>query len=79
MDFGDPNGGPDSPFGEGGGSSKKPLPADLPTSLDDRRMVREPVAETEMYDGWQGPLNPGPMPSPDLAVQVHFPLRAFDD
>lgn len=55
MDFGNPNAGPESPFDDNGGRTKKPLPADLPTSLDDRRMVREHVAETEMYDGWQGP------------------------
>ncbi|KAG5929084.1 hypothetical protein E4U42_007234 [Claviceps africana] len=32
------------------------IPADLPTSLDDRRHapLAEYVAETEMYDGWQG-------------------------
>jgi hypothetical protein len=41
-------------FGE---QPKKPreLPADLPTSLDDRRAVRDTlVRETEYYDGWQG-------------------------
>lgn len=33
-----------------------PIPADLPTSLDDRRPVSaDLVPETEMYDGWQGP------------------------
>jgi hypothetical protein len=30
------------------------LPADLPTSLDDRRRAPEYAGETEMYDGWQG-------------------------
>jgi hypothetical protein len=30
------------------------LPADLPTSLDDRRTMPEYAGETEMYDGWQG-------------------------
>lgn len=60
MDFGLPDGGADSPFDEGGGgggfgeNKSKALPADLPRSLDDRRMPREPVPETEMYDGWQG-------------------------
>lgn len=35
----------------------RPLPADLPTSLDDRRHVPNEhlITETEMYDGWQGP------------------------
>lgn len=44
------------PFDDEGGDAWKPkaLPSDLPTSLDDRRMPREPVTETEMYDGWQG-------------------------
>lgn len=43
-------------------SKPKELPADLPTSLNDRRVVSEyaPV-ETEMYDAWQGAL---PLPSP---------------
>lgn len=32
------------------------IPADLPTSLDDRRHAPSEalVTETEMYDGWQG-------------------------
>lgn len=30
------------------------LPADLPTSLDDRRVVNVMTDETEMYDAWQG-------------------------
>lgn len=30
------------------------LPADLPTSLDDRRAVPMLGEETEMYDAWQG-------------------------
>ena len=44
-------------FGEQQQQPKKPreLPADLPTSLDDRRVVRDTlVRETEYYDGWQG-------------------------
>lgn len=32
----------------------RPLPDDLPKSLDDRRTVPEYAGETEMYDGWQG-------------------------
>ena len=52
MDLGDSDGG-----GFGGEQPSKPraLPADLPKSLDDRRIVSaELVPETEMYDGWQG-------------------------
>lgn len=32
------------------------MPADLPTSLDDRRHapMEDYIPETEMYDGWQG-------------------------
>ena len=32
----------------------RPLPADLPRSLDDRQPIRHYGAETEMYDAWQG-------------------------
>jgi hypothetical protein len=52
MDLGDSFGGSD------GQPEEKPraLPADLPTSLDDRRHVPNEhlITETEMYDGWQG-------------------------
>lgn len=52
MDLGDTEGGFGSPPL---GPKKRPLPADLPRSLDDRRHVpTELVPETEMYDGWQG-------------------------
>ncbi|GME27355.1 putative dil and ankyrin domain-containing protein [Neofusicoccum parvum] len=44
------------------------LPADLPRSLDDRKSVPPPAAETEIYDAWQGqsqfissPLPPKPL------------------
>ncbi len=33
---------------------RRPLPHDLPKSLDDRQPVREYGVETEMYDAWQG-------------------------
>lgn len=36
------------------GSRQRPLPHDLPRSLDDRHPVPEYGAETEMYDAWQG-------------------------
>ena len=32
----------------------RPLPDDLPKSLDDRQPVRHYGGETEMYDAWQG-------------------------
>lgn len=35
----------------------RPLPDDLPTSLDDRRRVPSYGGETEMYDAWQGKLS----------------------
>src|SRR4051794_33194483 len=61
MDFPDANAGSPGGFDSGwdepneGLQKKKPLPPDLPTSLDDRRHVpTELVPETEMYDGWQG-------------------------
>jgi len=34
------------------------LPADLPTSLDDRRAVHLPAEEMEIYDAWQGEWPP---------------------
>lgn len=41
--------------GNGGMTKERKLPDDLPTSLDDRRVVGEFVGgETEYYDGWQG-------------------------
>ena len=60
MDIGDPHAGVDFESEIEGfspdGTPKKPreLPADLPTSLDDRRRAPEYAGETEMYDGWQG-------------------------
>lgn len=66
-DFGLPSGGADPPYDDNSIAGKRPkvLPADLPTSLDDRRIVREPVPETEMYDGWQG--SPWHTPVPHTA------------
>ena len=45
-------------FGSDDNEDKKPrpLPTDLPKSLNDRRRPTELVPETEMYDGWQGTL-----------------------
>ncbi|KAI1438682.1 hypothetical protein GGR50DRAFT_639254 [Xylaria sp. CBS 124048] len=51
MDFGALDGGG---FGDDENRSRS-LPADLPTSLDDRKIApTELVPETELYDGWQG-------------------------
>jgi len=35
-------------------SRPRPLPHDLPKSLDDRQPIRNYGGETEMYDAWQG-------------------------
>lgn len=82
MDFEPSAGGPRSPFeddvgGGGGGERPKVLPADLPTSLDDRRMPREPVPETEMYDGWQGQSQF--LTSPVVAKPLKFSDLSLDD
>lgn len=37
-----------------GDSRPRKLPADLPTSLNDRRRTEPVFTETEVYDGWQG-------------------------
>ncbi len=45
----------------------RPLPSDLPTSLDDRRTVSIMNEETEIYDAWQGTSStPRAMPAPPL-------------
>lgn len=51
---------PEESNGDAGGIKPKAMPADLPTSLDDRRHapVDYVVPETEMYDGWQGMWQP---------------------
>lgn len=71
MDIGDSNGEDINPFGGGGGDEKKkprPLPDDLPKSLNDRRRPVELVPETEMYDGWQG--NALSRTAPSLALSI---------
>ncbi|KAF2970465.1 hypothetical protein GQX73_g3163 [Xylaria multiplex] len=75
MDFGDPDGG-----GFGDDEPKKPqtLPADLPKSLDDRKVVpTEFVRETEMYDGWQGQSQF--LTSPIPAKPLQFNNLTLDD
>lgn len=46
---------------DNGGEKRRTIPADLPTSLDDRRHAAGEftMPETEMYDGWQGALRRG--------------------
>ncbi|KAI0418734.1 hypothetical protein F5X98DRAFT_362960 [Xylaria grammica] len=59
---------------------KKPqtLPADLPKSLDDRKVVpTEFVPETEMYDGWQGQSQF--LTSPIPAKPLQFNNLTLDD
>lgn len=43
-------------LGDLGPSRTRQLPADLPTSLNDRRLAAPVFTETEVYDGWQGML-----------------------
>ncbi|TGJ87308.1 hypothetical protein E0Z10_g1423 [Xylaria hypoxylon] len=75
MDLGDPDGG-----GFGNDEPKKPptLPADLPKSLDDRKVVpTDLVPETEMYDGWQGQSQF--LTSPIPAKPLQFNNLTLDD
>ena len=58
MDIGD-NNGDIGGFGDEEVKRPRPLPDDLPKSLDDRKNVFADYApETEMYDAWQGALPP---------------------
>ncbi|PKS12130.1 hypothetical protein jhhlp_001428 [Lomentospora prolificans] len=69
-------GAPDS--GDGDRKSPRPLPDDLPKSLDDRRVVRtELMPETEMYDGWQGQSQF--LTSPMLAKPLDFGDLSLND
>ena len=54
MDHEDPARVEENGFGEIQPDGPRPLPDDLPTSLDDRRRVPAYAGETEMYDAWQG-------------------------
>lgn len=74
MDFGDPDGGG---FGDEQPRKPRELPADLPKSLDDRRHFKEPVGETEFYDGWQGQSQF--LTSPILAKPLSFNDLSLDD
>ncbi|KAK1761359.1 hypothetical protein QBC47DRAFT_419741 [Echria macrotheca] len=78
-------GGSDSPFGGGFDAGdadppkkNRPLPDDLPRSLDDRRHVpTELVPETELYDGWQGQSQF--LTSPMLAKPLTFGDLSLND
>ncbi|OTB04319.1 hypothetical protein M426DRAFT_73492 [Hypoxylon sp. CI-4A] len=76
MDFGDSDDG--GGFGGEQAQKPRPLPADLPKSLDDRRIVStELVPETEMYDGWQGQSQF--LTTPMLAKPLQFSDLTLDD
>ncbi|KAF1916143.1 hypothetical protein BDU57DRAFT_516060 [Ampelomyces quisqualis] len=61
----------------------RPLPADLPTSLDDRRNAGMALMadETEMYDAWQGGSTflTTPVPARPLAFNLALDDPAFGD
>ncbi|KAL5120884.1 hypothetical protein ACEQ8H_001071 [Pleosporales sp. CAS-2024a] len=68
---------PDPAHAFPGAARPRPLPADLPTSLDDRRRNADMLHdETEMYDGWQGGSTF--LATPVAARPLHFNL-ALDD
>ncbi|KAI1822369.1 hypothetical protein F4861DRAFT_532286 [Xylaria intraflava] len=57
---------------------RRTLPADLPKSLDDRKVApTELVPETEMYDGWQGQSQF--LTGPVLAKPLEFNNLTLDD
>ncbi|PHH71376.1 hypothetical protein CDD80_5317 [Ophiocordyceps camponoti-rufipedis] len=70
MDLGDSTGDTKSP---------RPMPSDLPTSLDDRRHapIEGFVPETEMYDGWQGQSQF--LTTPALAKPLNFGNLSLSD
>ncbi|KAF2195294.1 ankyrin [Zopfia rhizophila CBS 207.26] len=57
------------------------LPSDLPTSLDDRRHIANPMIEEEMYDGWQGQSQflTTPMPARPLSFNLALDEPSFGD
>ncbi|KAF2876569.1 hypothetical protein BDV95DRAFT_229852 [Massariosphaeria phaeospora] len=74
---------PPDPAGALTGDAPKPrqLPADLPTSLDDRRAVHTMAEETELYDAWQGQSQflTTPMPAQPLAFNLSLDDASFGD
>ncbi|KAK8130191.1 hypothetical protein PG999_002571 [Apiospora kogelbergensis] len=73
MDIGDADSGG---FGDEPQKARA-LPPDLPKSLNDRIIPKEPVAETEYYDGWQGQSQF--LTSPILAKPLQFSDLTLDD
>ncbi|KAG6019680.1 hypothetical protein E4U41_003138 [Claviceps citrina] len=61
------------------GDYRQRITADLPTSLDDRRHapMENYVAETEMYDGWQGQSQF--LTTPAVAKPLHFANLSLND
>ena len=58
----------------------RPLPSDLPKSLDDRQPVRHYGAETEIYDAWQGQSQvlSSPINSQPLAFNLNLNDEGMD-
>lgn len=55
MDIGDQHSDDENAFEDAEEApQRRPLPSDLPKSLDDRQPIRHYAGETEMYDAWQG-------------------------
>ncbi|ETN38153.1 uncharacterized protein HMPREF1541_07777 [Cyphellophora europaea CBS 101466] len=85
MDPTEPYAGASSPDATSPTSPKSPtrqLPADLPTSLDDRRGYKDPfAAETEYYDGWQGSSQfiSAPTPARALTFDLKLDTPAYDE
>ncbi len=75
------SGGPAEPPDDAPGRPRK-LPADLPTSLNDRRAPRSYGGETEMYDAWQGTDGVAPraraqiVPGISRVRAAHIPRQA---
>ncbi|KAL7798153.1 hypothetical protein V8C37DRAFT_407815 [Trichoderma ceciliae] len=69
----------DSGSDNGGDNKPRAIPADLPTSLDDRRHASGEftMPETEMYDGWQGQSQF--LTSPVLAKPLNFENLSLND
>ncbi|KAF9733269.1 hypothetical protein PMIN06_012368 [Paraphaeosphaeria minitans] len=57
------------------------LPADLPTSLDDRRTPHLPADDMEIYDAWQGQSQflTNPMPAQPLTFNLSLDDPSFGD
>lgn len=65
---------PGASSGDEAEPKSRPMPTDLPTSLDDRRHAPKEYSmpETEMYDGWQGKrTDPTSTPQPSNIFISH--------